>query len=142
MSDSAVTVLVAGLVQVTVIVSGFLTLWVKLKYGVEEAKKSASLAATKALDVEKKIDDNTAMTQIGTHEAAINAKAAVVAAVSVSDKVDNIEERLSNNLDTKIRYIIKDYIDPLTFAIREHSEQDEKNMREIRKTLDELRNMK
>lgn len=51
MSDSAVTVIVAGVVQVVVLVVGWLTLWTRLRYGVERTEA-----------VEKKLDDNTATT--------------------------------------------------------------------------------
>ncbi len=63
MSDAVVTVLVSGLVQVMVLVIGLLTLLVKLKYGVNEAKESAVLAAEKTIEVEKKIDANMATTE-------------------------------------------------------------------------------
>ena len=89
MSDAAVTVLVSGLVQVMVLVMGFLTLWVKLKYGVEEARdaagkaeKSAILAAAKVEDVEAKLAANTAMTD------SVNIKADTI----VSQTNGNIEQ--------------------------------------------------
>lgn len=51
MSDAAVATLVSGVVTIVTMLVGFLTLWVKLKYGVEKTK-----------DVESKVDHNTALT--------------------------------------------------------------------------------
>lgn len=48
----------AAVVQVVLTVIGFLTLWVKIKYGVDKAEE----AATNAKVVEGKIDNNTAIT--------------------------------------------------------------------------------
>lgn len=55
LSDAAIPVIVTGLVTITTVVVGFLTTWVKLKYGVDKAEE----AATKAAQVEEKIDENT-----------------------------------------------------------------------------------
>ena len=85
MSDAAVVAVVTGLVTITTMVTGFLTLWVKLKYGVrvsEEASESAKLAVVKADEtasiVGTKIDHNTAMTA-ETKEAATKANEHAVA---------------------------------------------------------------
>ena len=66
MSDAAVTILVAGLVNVVTMVVGFLTLWVKLRYGVEKADS----IARKADLVETKLDHNTQVTTQAAEEAA------------------------------------------------------------------------
>lgn len=88
MSDAAITIVVAGVVQVAVITAGFLTLWVKLRYGVEEARKSAvkaeesaTVAADKVQVVERKIDANTATTE------------------AVNNKADTIVDQTNGNLD-------------------------------------------
>jgi uncharacterized coiled-coil DUF342 family protein len=52
MSDAAVTTIVTGLVTIIISVVGFLTMWVKLKYGAGEAVK----AAHNVQRVESKID--------------------------------------------------------------------------------------
>lgn len=59
MSDAAIASVVTGLVTVVTLITGFLTLWVKLRYGVEKAEE----AATKAKLVEHKIDTNTQITE-------------------------------------------------------------------------------
>lgn len=51
MSDSAVANIMTDLVTITITVVGFLTLWVKLRYGIRKTES-----------VESKLDDNTAMT--------------------------------------------------------------------------------
>lgn len=58
MSDAAVATIVGAAVNIIGMVVGFLTLWVKLKYGVQKAEE----AATKAQVVETKIDRNTDIT--------------------------------------------------------------------------------
>ena len=65
-SDSAVAILVSGLITVTTMVVGFLTLWVKLKYSAERAEEAAikaEEAVVKAEVVEGKIDRNTIATR-------------------------------------------------------------------------------
>lgn len=59
MNDAAIANVVTGLVTITTLVVGFLTLWVKLRYGAEQAEK----AARKADVVERKIDYNTTKTE-------------------------------------------------------------------------------
>lgn len=66
MSDAAVVTLVSGLVTVTTIVTGFLTLWIKIKYGVEKAQEAADTANVvegKMNAVEGKVDENTLITE-------------------------------------------------------------------------------
>ncbi len=70
MSDAAVTVIVTGVVQVVIIAGGLLTLWVKLKYGIDtaqgaavKAEESATKAAQKVEVVEEKLDANTSTTE-------------------------------------------------------------------------------
>ena len=87
MSDAAVTTLVFGLVQVTVIVVGFLTLWVKLKYDVKQAKESAIKTAEKVGVVESKINSNTATTE------------------DVNRKADTILEQTNGGLE-KMRLLV------------------------------------
>lgn len=58
MSDGAIVTVMTGVVTIVMGVIGFLTLWVKLKYGVERADE----AAENAQKVEKKLDENTKIT--------------------------------------------------------------------------------
>lgn len=51
MSDAAVTAIVAGVVNVAGLLVGFLTLWLKVKHGVEKVNA-----------VDQKVDVNTALT--------------------------------------------------------------------------------
>ncbi len=59
MSDAAVTVIVSGVAQVAVALVAFLTLWIKIRYGIVKAEE----AANKAEVVEGKIDTNTRLTR-------------------------------------------------------------------------------
>lgn len=58
MSEAAITSIITGLVTITTLVIGFLTLWVKLRYGVAKAET----IALQAESVENKIDHNTHLT--------------------------------------------------------------------------------
>lgn len=103
-------------------ITGFLTLWVKLRYGVET-----------------KIDTNTQMTKAGTTAAAVNAKAAQQAAQLASNKADILVSKLNGDMDDRIRSIVSEHTDHLVTMFKAHSEQDDKNMAEIRRALGELR---
>ncbi len=59
MSDAAITVVVAGVVQLGVAAVAFFTLWVKLRYAGVKAEE----AVVKAAAVEEKIDHNTVITK-------------------------------------------------------------------------------
>lgn len=117
MSDAAVATIVTGLVTTTTVIVGFLTMWVKLKYGVES-----------------KIDRNTELTQVGTDNAAANAKAAVGAANVAAEKAvateDRIATMLNGALDARIRAVVKECLDPL-----------EAGMAEVRALVDELKGL-
>ncbi len=59
MSDAAVFTVVSGLITITTMLVGFLTLWVKLRYGGEKAAEAAvkaEEAVIRASAVENKID--------------------------------------------------------------------------------------
>ncbi len=138
MSDAAVFALVSGLIQITVITTGFLTLWIKLKYGVEEAKESAekaeasanvaevsaSNAERRSKVVEEKIDVNTKLTKVG-----------VVAATKAASKSDEISDKLNGDTDTKIHTVVREYLDALII-------EQNKTTKMILAALDELRRSK
>ena len=145
-SDAAVANIVAtivtGGVTVTTLVVGFLTLWVKLRYGAQQVEK----AAIKADVVEKKIDSNTAITKAGTEAAATNAKAAEVnakAAEVTAKEAKNATTALAKTLETKLNggvdAAIESAVKPLRDAMLEHAIQDDANMKEIRIALDDLK---
>jgi uncharacterized protein involved in exopolysaccharide biosynthesis len=84
MSDAAISTIVTGFITIATIVVGFLTMWVKLRYGTEQAKE----AATKAKVVEEKIDANAK---------AVEEK--LDANVVLSKKIDN---QTNGNLDQRL----------------------------------------
>lgn len=63
MSEAAIATIVGGCITITTMIIGFLTLWLKLKYGIEKAETAATTAAqvaTRRADVvENKLDHNT-----------------------------------------------------------------------------------
>lgn len=103
MSDTAVTIVVTGVVQITVLVCGFLTLWVKLKYGVQKSAENAATAATMAVTkadahaekLEKKLDDNTATTNTLDQKADIIVDQTNGSLTKVWMLVEAISERVS-----------------------------------------------
>lgn len=135
MSDAAIAAIVTGVVTVATMVVGFLTLWVKLKYGVEKAEE----AVTKTYAVERKIDDNTVITKAASVAALTNAKAAADNAIEAKEASEYISKQLNGSLEQKITAIVKTHTDPITDMLKVHSEQDDKNMTEIRQALKELK---
>ena len=132
MSDSAVMVLVSGLITITTMIVGFLTLWVKLKYGADKVEKQVDV-------IGKKVDANTEVTLAGTSEASYNARVAAKTASVAATKVHEINTKLNGELDEKIAKIVGIQLEPLYSTIKAHVEQDDKNMVEIRTALGELR---
>ena len=102
-------------------VVGFLTLWVKMRYG------------------ESKIDANTELTKVGTTVAAENAMAAADRAAEAKLAAENLSSQFNGVLDKRITKIVKEHIEPLVIAFKAHSEQDDHNMKEIRTALIDLR---
>ena len=122
MSDAGIATIVTGLITVTTMIIGFLTLWLKLRYGVE-----------------RKIDVNTAMTAEQGSISTTNARAAVHAAKAAASATEALATQLNGKLDERITLIVKSHVEPIVAIIREHSAQDDKNMHEIRTALGELR---
>jgi hypothetical protein len=141
-SDGAIAALVTGAITITTMVVGFLTLWIKLKYGVDKVEE----AATKVKVVEAKVDDNTALTKAGTKAAATNALTAAntaadakVAAITAANNTQDLISQLNGGLDHKVHATATSHFDTLSAAVQAHAEQDDKNMTEIRQALGELR---
>ena len=106
MSDTAVATIVTGCITVSGMVIGFLTLWVKLRYGVEQ-----------------KLDHNTAITQEGAEAAATSARAAETSAKRVAETasdakttMDSISRRLNGGIDTAI----SEAVDPVKAHLEDH----------------------
>lgn len=135
MSDAALTTLVSGIITVTTTLVGFLTLWLKLRYGIEKVEE----AAIKAKEVEKKIDTNTTITEVAAASAISNAKIAVDTAIETKITTDYIAKQLNGNFEDKIILIVKSQTEPMLAMMKAHSDQDDKNMQEIRNALGELR---
>ena len=91
-----------------------------------------------------KLDENTKITREGTHEATVNAQVAARSATYAVQKADEtkyeIIQHLNGSLDTRIHNIVKEYTDPIAAAIKARAIEDDSNIKEIRKSLDELRN--
>ena len=121
MSDAAVASLVTGLITITTMVVGFLTLWLKLRYGVES-----------------KIDTNTLLTKQGAAAATEHAKVASEAASSAMIAAETLNRSLNGELDIRIKNVVSAAVSPLADALRIHAAQDEKNMVEIRDILRSL----
>ena len=136
MSDAAVFALVSGLIQITTIVVGFLMLWVKLKYGVEEAKESADKAEVSATSaerrskvVEEKIDVNTKLTKVSV----VAATKAANKTDEIASKTDEIAHQLNGDTETKIHTVVREYLDTLMV-------EQSKGTKEILVALSQLQN--
>ena len=146
MSDAAIANIVTGAVTITVSLVGFLTLWVKLRYAATKSEEAATRAEEtankveiKAADVERKIDNNTKLTIAGADQASSNAMVAAQAATIAADKSAEIMSQLNGKLDERIIRIVDQHVKPVVATIRAHAEQDDKNMAEIRTTLEEIK---
>ncbi len=72
-----VTAIVAGVVNIAGMIIGFLTLWLKIKYGAEKAEAAvtkAEAAVVTQAALGKKIDDNTKITKAGVEAVSVVAK--------------------------------------------------------------------
>ena len=134
MSDAAVATTVTGLVTITTMIMGFLTLWIKLKYGIKKVEE----ATEKAHTVEQKIDHNTVITEAATsaavQNAVIAAETAVEARVATETLTRTLDKKLNGGLDLAIDAAIK----PVRDALMDHIIQDETDMKEIRDSLNSL----
>lgn len=129
MSDAAVATVVSGVITVVGMIVGFLTMWIKLQHAGAKAEE----AAVKAEEVEKKIDNNTAITRAGTASAASAARVA-------ADKAIELAKQMNGALDQRIRDIVKEHTDQLVKAFTDHSEQDDRNMKDLKQVLVDLKN--
>lgn len=128
MSDAAIASIATALVTIVTMVIGFLTLWLKLRYGVEE----------KAKTVEKKLDQNTQITRAGQVVATTSAQIAVEAATDVKSATEAMSRTMERKLNGGIDSAIQNTIEPMQRMMREHSAVDEKNMQEVNKKIEEL----
>lgn len=69
MSDAAIATIAGTILQVVVLVIGLLTLWIKIKYGADKAEESVVTTNQKAEEIERKIDDNTAISKLAADSA-------------------------------------------------------------------------
>ena len=139
MSDAAVANIVTGVVTVATLVIGFLTLWVKLRYNTQQAEKAAiesAIAVVKATEVEKKIDNNTALTVAGTNAAA---SSAILAANNAAEAKSTAED-INSKLNGRIEDIIEKAVAPIRKTLEDHIAHDHECMTEIRRSLADLQN--
>src|SRR5436190_278087 len=109
-------------------VVGFLTLWVKLKYGADKVEETAS----KVEVVEKKLDMNTQITRAGTVEAAINAQEAVKSAIEAKDTATETREVVLAHMNGGVAQQVAEALAPIHQALAEHTRHDDRLMEEIR----------
>lgn len=104
----------------------------------------ANLAKLRGETNTVKLDENTKLTVEGTQQATVNAKVAADTAQLAADKAIETKREVSNQfngiLDAKINGIVRQHLSPLERAMNSHAEQDDKNMKEIREALIDLKN--
>lgn len=118
MSDSAVATIVAGSITIATMVIGFLTLWVKLRYGVEKAEE----VARKTAAVEVKLDNNTSLTKEGTKAAADNAATAVKTASEAKEAAVQSARMITDKLNGGLDKILSAMITPVREMLAQHME--------------------
>lgn len=121
MSDAAIMSLVSGAVTVTTLVVGFLTLWARLRYGVQE--------------VGEKVDDNTRITRAGTTAAATNAAAATAAATQARRTTEAIAQNIERKLNGGIDAAVAEAVAPIRQVIEEHARADEETTKAVESRL-------
>ena len=121
MTDAGVASIVTGVVTIATMVVGFLTMWVKLRHG--EAKADV---------LTKKVDKNTEITKANTEVAS-------AAATVAANKTEELVKQMNGALDQRITAIVKHHADALLVVLQNHTEQDDKNMREIRAALEAMK---
>jgi hypothetical protein len=104
MSDAAIASIVTGAVTVVTLVIGFLTLWVKLKYGDEQTQKTVKHASQ---IVQDKIDDNTTITKVNAGAAVVSAVAAAKTAADTKSAVEGINRKLNGGIDAAVQDAVK-----------------------------------
>lgn len=104
MSDGSITVIASTVVTVVTLIIGLLTLWIKLKYGVdkvqevsENAQKAALAAKEVATNIENKIDENTAVT--------VEAKEAAARAGKHTDRCDEERSKILKTLSDTVEMV-------------------------------------
>ena len=140
MSDAAVASIVTGVLAIVTTIVGFLTVWVKLKYGVDEARKAASVAADsaskaahKADSVENKIDHNNAMTaeikdvttKVGEHAAACDEER-----LKILSTLTNHDQRIAS-LETQMTSL-KSSVDGISIKIDSNTKNIDSTRHELR----------
>ncbi len=117
MSDAAITSIVSGVITVTTIVVGFLAMWVKLRYGAEQAKQAKEAAEV----MTEKIEDNTTITRAGLKVAATDAKAAVTAVTEARAAAEQMGRHLDKKLNGGLDHTIANALDPIKKALEGHA---------------------
>lgn len=138
MSDAAIATLASAAITIVTMLTGFFTLWIKLKYNVKEAAKEVG---SKVDDVNTKVDHNTEITKQGAKEAVNNAKEAAGVAKEAKEAAKEMSKKLNGGIDTAIEAAIKPIRDALTdIAVKfdEHVAADNRNLEWVRKSLDDL----
>lgn len=116
MSDTAITTIVTGVVTVVVTVVTFLTLWVKLKYGVEKTEE----VAKQTIAVDSKIQENTILTKAATEAAASTAAVAVKSANESREATAEISATISKKLNGGIDAAVAQAMEPVQAILKDH----------------------
>lgn len=130
MSDATIATIVSAVVTVATMVTGFLTLWVKLRY----AAVDAEAAKKKAEAVESKLDSNTAITKGASAAAARSAQIAIQNHEETKRFSESMHKKLNGGLDAALEHAIS----PIRKELASHAQKDEKNMEEIASKFDGL----
>lgn len=127
MTDATIANIVTATVTIVTMVVGFLTLWVKLKYGEEKVQK-----------VEDKLDDNTRVTRVGNALTESSAKAAATHAATAAAKAEALSSQLNGKLEERMGALIKQQLEPIIDMLKDHVVKDETSFAEVKEHLGKL----
>lgn len=136
MSDAAISALVSAVITIVPMIIGFLTLWVKLKYGAEQAEKAAVKAQVvedKLDSATTKIDTNTIITKAGAAAASNNAREAAKSAADAKAATGELAKKLNGGLDHTLQTVIA----PIRDALEEHMKKDAEDLEEIKAKVED-----
>lgn len=131
MSDTAIAIIVTGILNAITVIAGVVTLWIRSKYG-DDRTKELTDGQTRVLT--SKIDDTTAAVQTTGTVAAVNAKVAASAAAAAVAETRVISGKLNGGVDSAIR----NAVDPLARTLAEHAAADEANVKSVEDKLKHL----
>ncbi len=120
MSDAGIAIIATGVANAVAMIVGFLTLWIKLRYGAEKAEATAT-------DVAKKLDVNTALTRKAEASAMVAADKAEASTIHKVDLLHDIQTHVNGGVSAAIRQVFGEF----QAELKKHQDSDDVKMADI-----------